>query len=459
MVDESGNSTNSAEPATELDAEAKRLKLEQTKAESRKAIAEAQKGMLAAQLPASEMKPLEGKVDVGTGVGLVGQLLTYRMLDDAATSIATEVKKDGRKIFVVDSRQLITSDWAYEAVHSQLVVQATALDDAMTILAEAPELEGEPGLVEIEVEEGVDAEEAATEAAEELAGARGASMELAFVPALTGAAAIVGAAASLVGMFRTDYSISAKEVAIGATPLVAAVAKRLLGNEGAVCVDGFYTLRNSATINQFWQARAKRNALERRCLTLKAKSVQPSDRLLEDLRAELKETSAAYSKALGEAKAPPNLGSLRNRLRATRRAIRKAENDSAVTRSRVAVAEVSVAQFDAFSTAVSTTAKEGEYPPLVAAAIREGLHNDAYTHVLFVGIEGSAAETITRKSFFRRSGQVGYMGGAEVSYLLLDLKSNALVAAGNKTLLSHLNYDLDTSSVGTFTKDVLGEWQ
>jgi hypothetical protein len=74
MSDAGGGSAN-AKPDPDhvpLDAEAKALKLEQTKAESRKAIAlseqaiaDAQKKTLLAKLPSSDVKPLEGKIDIG----------------------------------------------------------------------------------------------------------------------------------------------------------------------------------------------------------------------------------------------------------------------------------------------------------------------------------------------------------------------------------------------------------
>ena len=117
------------------------------------------------------------------------------------------------------------------------------------------------------------------------------------------------------------------------------------------------------------------------------------------------------------------------------------------------VADAALARFDDFSTAATT----GATPPLVAAALRERLHgNDrAYTHVLFVGVEGSGAETITKKGLFRRSGQVGFVGGCEVSFLLLDLESGNVAAAGAVPLVGHLHYDLATGMPGKFTADVL----
>ena len=118
-------------------------------------------------------------------------------------------------------------------------------------------------------------------------------------------------------------------------------------------------------------------------------------------------------------------------------------------RTMVAIAEAAIASFDSFATAVTTVAERSAHPPLVAAALRERLHapDDEHTHVLFVGLKSAGGETITRRSLFGRSGEVGFLGGAHVSYLLLNVERNRTVAAGTQSLCRNLKYNPGDSRV------------
>ncbi|MGO8906597.1 MAG: hypothetical protein ACLQMH_13380 [Solirubrobacteraceae bacterium] len=358
----------STPPVVPPDEEAKQLALEQKKAEASKAIAEAQKATLAADFPASETKPLEGKTAVGTGVGLVAQLLAYKLLGPAATDIANALKSEldaDASILIVEDRALIASDWPYTAIREQLKGYEQLIEALKQRLEPVPS---------------------------------GRAPRVAIGPVVAGAAAVIGAAATIVGMFRAEYSITSKDVKIGTTPLVAAVARQLL-KDHQVEVDQFALLQDTGIVQEFWETYKK--------------------------RVELEQASAAHK---GPAK------------------------DKAQQAPEIAEAEATIKQFDAFVTAAITASKGANYSPLVAAALREALHGDEpkHSHVLYVAIEGTGGETVTRRSLFGRSGQVTHMGGAQVSYLLLDTKENKTVAAGTDTLFGHLSYDLKKNEAGKF---------
>lgn len=395
------------------DQELKELQLEQKKAQARQAIAEARKATLLAQLPTSETKPLEGKVDVGAGVGLVSQLLAYKLLGFAAAAVAKVVRESvehegagGARLLIVEDRSLVANDWPYEMIRRQLDGHAAMLKLAVQ------QLETAVGPLEPR------ADRETTTLRKSVGALAGGGVALATV--LT---AMVGAVAGLAGMFRTDYVISSRDVNMGRTPLVAAVAQRLL-EAGAppieVDVDQFRLLKDSRIIKSFWDARKDRMELEL-------------------LNTKLKERLLSHEK-------PPE--------------------GASATSGLAAYADAVMTQFDGFTTGAATATKEGAYAPLVAAALHERLHGDpecegsvranpTLTHVLYVGIEGQGGETVTRKSLFGRSDVVDYMGGGEVSYLLLDVRENKLVAAGNKTLLGHLTYDLKEGTVRSWR---LNEW-
>src|SRR4051794_12626415 len=114
---------------TVLDDEAKALKLAETKAKSRQAIAEAQKATMTAQFPASDLKPIEGKVDVGEKAGMIGELLALSLLKPAVEAIAKGFGP-GHRVLVVEGRDLLGSDWCYTLVDQQLKAQTDALNAA-----------------------------------------------------------------------------------------------------------------------------------------------------------------------------------------------------------------------------------------------------------------------------------------------------------------------------------------
>jgi hypothetical protein len=435
--DSKSNESSNGQTVT-LDDDAKRLKLDQVKAEARQAIAEAQKATVAALLPASDVKPLEGQVDVGAGVGLVAQLIGYQLLDEASARIAKAIARCGVKgadILVVEDRLLAGTDWAFEGIQHELAALAPALDQMLIDL----------GLIEVQSAGSVP-----------IVPRLGAEM-VPVVPAALAVSSVIGAAASLVGMFKTDYSITSREVKIGTTPLIAAVAKRLVEEKHNISLDQFSLVAGSRIVADFWSVHNKRDQVEQESIKLKYGSVMPADRRIEDLRARIKDAWTELNKALSaETTGKNQIANLRGELTAQKAELGQIESDSASARARVAAADALIARFDAFATAATTATSTGN-PPLLSAALRERLHRSGddsktwLTHVLFVGIEGSAGETITRTSRFGRSGQVGYMGGAQVSYLVLEVKRNRLVAAGTESLLGHLQYDLKRQTAGPLT--------
>jgi len=430
--------TDSASDEVQLDAEAKRLKLEQTKAEARKAIAEAQQATLAAEIPTSDVKPLEGKVELGAGVGLLAALLAHAVLERGADEIVkalplthVEGKSKGNTVLIVEDRALVESDWPYTMVSSQLEVLSDNLGKAETLLQPPTEKPHAPAVP--------------------------ATTEEMLLPAaaLAAAPALVGAVAGLIGMFKTDYSIASKDVTVGTTPLVAAVAGELLAAGHTVIVDKFTLLaEESPLIKGFRDAREVRNNVYRLVSQLKSEQLDPADHRISTCRTELEAATKAYYDALAKAPATPPKDletppkDLETRIGDLRRDLKEAEGDSASARWHVAFAEAAIGAFDTFTTAITSATGTGD-PPLIAAALREHLHMPKdVTHVLYVGLESSGGETITRRSLFGRSGQVAYMGGTQISYMLLDVPNKNLVAAGTTSEAAYLPFDLKNAQPG-----------
>lgn len=423
-----GASSASQDPI-ELDEEAKSLKLEQIKAEARKAIAESRKATLTAQLPTSSAEPLEGTVDVGEGAGLAGQVVAYRLLGRAATEIAAAVKtaKGSRPadVMVVEDRALVGSDWTHAAVSKQLGVETATVAEVLKMFPDPAE---EP---------------------KRKFGATAIPAAALVVPQL------LGAAASVIGMFRSNYAITSRNAEIGTTPLLAAVAQALLElEEVGVTVDRFTLSTEEGILDRFSYLQEQRRILEWRATRVKTEELQPATQLIADLRAQETNAATELDKGLGAAQVPPSLNELKARVEALQASVVSEELAIASTRTRITLAEAAMERVDAFTAAATA----GDVPPLLTAALRERLHQRtgsngaAHSHVLYVGVEGSGAETITRTNRFGSNGEVGFVGGLNVAYLLLDVASNALVAAGTIPLLGKVKYDLGDDRAGPLSE-------
>jgi hypothetical protein len=65
-------------------------------------------------------------------------------------------------------------------------------------------------------------------------------------------------------------------------------------------------------------------------------------------------------------------------------------------------------------------------------------------------VEGSGGETITRQALIAKFSSAVFIGGSEVSYLVMDVSTSNTIAAGSHTLLGHVKYDLKTGETGSF---------
>lgn len=454
-----------------LDEEARQLQLLQFKTDLRKQIAEDQKAVSEAQAPATpatDFKPLEGTVDIGEKVGVMADLLAHSVLRKGARSVVGDLHRElpaGARVLVVEDRALLAADWPYRIVAEPLTHHFHALcsivrqiHDAVTGLAakgtEAPQPAPHPS--QTEFSENLHISYLQTWGMRELtvagvAGLGAAGLGLAGMGPATlgvaGASALVGNLATLVGMFKTDYSVANRDVTIGGTTLVAAIVQELRSAPPGtqVSVENFRTLQDSALLRRFYGAWSLRGALKSLQEQLSDDhDLAYEDKLQETRWAERKDAASAYTQALAQVTEPAVLAGLEARLEALDAEIRTSVRQMRPVRSLVATASEVGANFDAFATAVTTPPKEGAYSPLVAAVLRERLHTESGpTHVLFVAAEAAGGEVITKHSAFGGSGDMGFLGGCQVSWLLYDIKQDATVAGGTEPLLARLDYRLD----------------
>jgi hypothetical protein len=404
--------------------EVKKLALEEAEQKARKAGAEADKAVIdarSAAFPAATTKGAEGKVELGDKVGMVADLVAHSMVDKGAGkivgNIGSHLCQGETKILLVDSPDLIGTDWPYMAVASQIERERKGLEQIAAGLRAVSSEAGE--LVE------------SFEVREEAMDIRNLQFSIAagLSAATQAATSVVGGAADLVSLFRSEYEIKARDVTIGSVPLYAALANHLLAKDVEVGVDGFSLLTESPIFRAFEEAVGLRVEVQRLTEEVKASEIAPAKESAEVA----KEARSAYFKALSTVPPPDGLGALKEQVK-----IYEEDSDAAAASAAVAVAEAAMKGFDAFAGAVVKV--EGDcLPPLVAAATRERLHSDPldYTHVLYAGIESAAGESITRRGALRRT-RIRFIGGAQLSYLLWSVSKERLVAADTMPVLGEI---------------------
>src|SRR5438094_1447123 len=193
-------SPNGSDTKASTDADTSQLQQEETQWKARQAIAEAQKATVAALLPTSDLKPLEGQVTVGEKVGLIGDLIAHSLLGKAAKTIAEQVNEhitDTSTVLVIEDRLLAGTDWPFALISRELDHQERIISHTSETLRRRNRPKAAVGET------------------------------LLALPIIASLPTIVGAAAAVVGMFRSDYSIANRDVTVGTTPLVAAMVREL----------------------------------------------------------------------------------------------------------------------------------------------------------------------------------------------------------------------------------------
>jgi hypothetical protein len=248
-------------------------------------------------------------------------------------------------------------------------------------------------------------------------------------------------------MFRSDYSFTSRDVTIGTTPLVAAVTGELLKEGKKVVNRDFELVTGSRLLSRFWDAWRKRAELERRKTLVSARLLAPADQRIESLRAQWTAAQASLDKLLAT-KDGASPEALEEEIARLRTAVNAEQDAVANIRGPVTAAESAIARFNEFATAVTTTADGAAYPPLVAAAIQERLRRgDArITHVLYVGLEADGGEAIRRRNIFLGP-RLAYLGGVQLSHLLLDVNKRLTTAGGTQSLLGRVRYELFDDSL------------
>jgi hypothetical protein len=240
----------------------------------------------------------------------------------------------------------------------------------------------------------------------------------------------------------SEAALSALETKIQSTPLIAAVTKCLFVKQHTTVVDGFSLAQDSAVLLAFREAWKQRQELEKRRIEAEQRIVAKAARA-EDVRVRLKDAATARDKALAEAKIDTDLTKLQGLLTELTGTL---ETDLRRPRSDIALAGAVATRFDTFATTVMAVPSGGGYAPIIGAALRERLHGDnqGLTHVLFLSVDTAGAETVTIRGLFRQKAL--FVGGLHVSYLVLGVKEEKIVASGTAGRIRQVNYKLSSGA-------------
>lgn len=354
-------------------------------------LAQAQADILSKLFPKGEAKPLEGKVDI-KDVGSVARLVAYHAMGEIASEIAAAIEKVLKEIKTAETAETKET----EATKVMIIPLLDFASGDLPLLEIMEQFDLFEKLLSARIEENWKILQ--EEPAKALYFALPAIAPMA-ASILAMAGAIIPGMANLAGFFKTDYSITGYEFDLDKEGLIARVAGEMSKTGREVCLYNFYTLWDLAElpiIKKF----AQLNSLS---LDLQSSKEGLAERIKMDATAG-KDTADA-DKALKASQAL--LDAVKN-----------------------------------YVQAITTKAAGEDYPRLVRAALRDRVRQMKITHLLYLNVlPKGGGEAITKKSVWRNTKFVSYLGGVAVSYVLA--KAGGRIISGDTVVrLSVYDYRL-----------------
>jgi hypothetical protein len=468
-----GSGKTSADSAVALDADGKQLQLDAEKAKYLEAIAKSQQGVADAKaaslksvLPTVTGAP-KGEVTLGDKAGGFGPWRAHKIIDAVAQQIATavqekleELKVPAPRVLVVDDRSLLEGDWTARqardtldrlcrrigALQEQLTTGKQALDRRIRDYTDADAKTGAEGKTRAGTGRAIEREAGAHD------GRSGSESLPAPAGTATGAApagvpGALGAAVDLLGLIRTDYTLTASTVTPGPAELVTLTSAHLAAQGVAVEADVFSTVRASRSMNKLKTVLGARDDAVQAIFDL-AQALAPVEAELAAIAARTGIIEPEWAKAAADAKDSPAALALRQATDVLAQQARGREQAAGPARTLVTYAQQVVADVDAAVTAL-LQAPEGGQAPLFTAARRERLDKhddvqDVITHVLYVSLDAVAADTVTRRSILGASGILRFLTATNASWILLDTATGTIAGGSQKSHADIMTFSLET---------------
>jgi hypothetical protein len=399
----------------------------QALAEAKQKTAEAERAALLAQLPASTVKGLEGATAADDQSGYVATLAAYEAMQRSATAIAAELKA---ALSVGPEAKtpcvLIVSDLALasnDLVRLPLAQTMTFLHDLLAKQAKRNDAAGQ----------------AAIKQSEELAKdvIRTASLAPALLAAPVVLQALISSAADLASYFQSNFSVTGQTIDLSREAVVNAVAAAL--RPISTTLFQFHLIETSTVVTALAALLDLKQTLIVNQQALRAKGIDPLAKAIEHKTNHGQKLTAAFEKLLkGKDKIEPEelteadeaIKTVENQIQAATPVLHDAQAADKETTSLIEAV-------DAFVKNVTTPPAAGEPAPLTQAALYTWIHDQPFTHLLWIKPASSGGDLVTQRQWFR-SGHVSYVGGGVLSYVL-STRDGEVVRSGMHSALSQIS--------------------
>ncbi len=377
-------------------------------AEAQKKALEAQMDIVKAVLPTGESKPIEGKIEGDLGAfGHIAELVANRAAQQVASELGKsigelELEPEPVKILVVGDRQTAQSDIPLLEIKQQFARYNNLLGRQTKLNAD---LLGGDGAVS-------PAAEAIKEKPKEDKEILEVADPATIAAAVAAVPSILGFVGDVAGYFKLDYSIKGETPTLDEEALIAAVIAPL-NDKYEVYLADFYQLDGSTIIQDYIDLLAAMQNLEASVARLQVETIEP-------LKTKLSK-------------------------------VKDGDTQAETIKNSISKAETAAEQSKQLSKEISTflatiTAAEGDekVSRLVKAALQQKIHDLEITHLLYLSMKSTGAQTVTKASRWR-SGEVFFLGGAVLSYVLAT-QDGRVISADSEVTLARLDYKLSGSS-------------
>lgn len=240
----------------------------------------------------------------------------------------------------------------------------------------------------------------------------------------------LGAVAQIAGLLRNDSTLTTRKVDKERSSLTAAVINALTNPSGIAAIVPTYQLIDTTNpiLLRLRAINDARNSLTAAHASRQVAVLDVVRRTVADLETQINDLRATNSY-------PGTVTDRLTQLHAERRALL---DTAAPTEAALANAAYLLDQVTAFLHEHTRAPTDHSSPALVAALVHAATTGGrAPTHLLHVQIDSLGADVITRKSLWNTS--MAFLGGAAVSYMLMDTTS-AAVTSGTRAATTSIRY-------------------
>ncbi len=402
MAQEPANTTETqSEEPDQITAEMNELKLRQVKANTEKAIseanqaaAEADKAAAEASIEAikskwsiSETEGLKGTITLEDSAGYYAEILAYMALDDAAQDIAvkTKDKLKAGDLIILGEVDLTTEKALWNLLNLKLDL---AIDKIEELTITIPQM--------VEMYEG------------ESAG---------IIEGLVAGPAILGAITDIIAFFKTNYTISGRTIALNEKALIATVANHISSqNADLKILLPEYNLTDTFSI--YSKIRQLNKLLE--------KVIKERDKIEKELDDKIGQNSGSLALLIEERNAlntkidevPSNIEDLNNDLLVLEN---KIYNLKSYERSKGKIVGSINKDIEATQELISilTSRTDSTTSLLGNIATIDFIHRNSAAKILYLTIASQGGEVETSEASLSQ-GRISYLGAVVITYILSD---------------------------------------